>query len=116
MADGAHDIHQHLNLSGEPLIPDLKQTFELRQPIGLLEYQDLTLQGLAYEREYSDYWNSTADEDGEFCSLDRSACLTLSWLGQEVDAVIMPVAPHAAVIPGKYYHTGQSSPYEKNSS
>jgi len=22
-----------------------------------------------------------------------------------VDAVIMPVAPHAAVIPGKYYHT-----------
>ncbi|KAM6521671.1 hypothetical protein FSOLCH5_006427 [Fusarium solani] len=88
MADGAHDIHQHLNLSGEPLIPDLKQTFELRQPIGLLEYQDLTLQGLAYEREYSDYWNSTADADG-----------------QEIDAVIMPVAPHAAVIPGKYYHT-----------
>lgn len=92
MADGAHDIHQHLNMSGEPLIPDLKQAFQLRQPIGLLEYQDLTLQGLTYEREYSDYWNSTADADG-----------------QEVDAVIMPVAPHAAVIPGKYYHTGQSN-------
>ena len=29
--------------------------------------------------------------------------------GQVVDAVIMPVAPHAAVIPGKYYHTGMSS-------
>ena len=27
--------------------------------------------------------------------------------GQIVDAVIMPVAPHAAVIPGKYYHTGE---------
>jgi hypothetical protein len=27
--------------------------------------------------------------------------------GQIVDAVIMPVAPHAAVIPGKYYDTGQ---------
>ena len=26
--------------------------------------------------------------------------------GQVVDAVIMPVAPHAAVIPGKYYHVG----------
>jgi len=26
-------------------------------------------------------------------------------VGQIVDAVIMPVAPHAAVIPGKYYHT-----------
>lgn len=64
MADGAHDIHRHLDLSGEPLIPDLRQSFQLRPPIGLLEYQDLTLQGLAYEREYSDYWNSTADADG----------------------------------------------------
>jgi amidase len=25
-----------------------------------------------------------------------------------IDAVIMPVAPHAAVIPGKFFHTGQS--------
>ena len=32
---------------------------------------------------------------------------SLNWLsiGQIVDAVIMPVASHAAVIPGKYYHT-----------
>ncbi|RSM05039.1 hypothetical protein CEP52_006546 [Fusarium oligoseptatum] len=88
MADGAQDIHQQLSLSGEPLIPDLRRPFQLRPPMGLLEYQDLTLQGLAYEREYYTYWNSTADSDG-----------------QEVDAVIMPVAPHAAVIPGKYYHT-----------
>lgn len=28
-------------------------------------------------------------------------------LGQVVDAVIMPVAPHAAVIPWKYYHVGK---------
>ena len=27
--------------------------------------------------------------------------------GHAVDAVIMPVAPHAAVIPGKFYHTGE---------
>ncbi|KAI1762701.1 amidase signature domain-containing protein [Hypoxylon sp. FL1150] len=87
-ADGAHDIHAQLDLSGEPLISDLEETLALRPPIGLLEYQDLTLQGLEYEAKYSDYWNSTADEDGQI-----------------VDAVIMPVAPHAAVIPGKYYHT-----------
>ncbi|KAI0384934.1 amidase signature domain-containing protein [Hypomontagnella monticulosa] len=87
-ADGAHDIHDQLNLSGEPLIPDLEETFQLRDPMDLLEYQDLTLQGLEYEAAYSDYWNSTAEQDG-----------------QVVDAVIMPVAPHAAVIPGKYYHT-----------
>ena len=30
--------------------------------------------------------------------------------GQLVDAVIMPVAPHAAVIPGKYYFTGKNFP------
>ena len=30
--------------------------------------------------------------------------------GQLVDAVIMPVAPHAAVIPGKYYFTGKKFP------
>lgn len=87
-ADGAHDIHAQLDLSGEPLIPDLRDSFQLKPPMDLLEYQDNTLQGLAYEIEYSEYWNKTADEDGQI-----------------VDAVIMPVAPHAAVIPGKYYHT-----------
>ncbi|KAF9772265.1 hypothetical protein IL306_010047 [Fusarium sp. DS 682] len=63
-ADGAHDIHQNLDLSGEPLIPDLRSTFQLKAPQDLLQYQDLTLQGLDYERRYSDYWNSTADSDG----------------------------------------------------
>ncbi|CAG7555245.1 unnamed protein product [Fusarium equiseti] len=60
-ADGAHDIHSHLDRSGEPLIPDLN--FPLKDPIGLLKYQDLTLQGLEYEREYSDYWSSTEEHD-----------------------------------------------------
>ncbi|KAF4446798.1 putative general amidase [Fusarium austroafricanum] len=86
-ADGAHDIHQHLDRSGEPLIPDLKDGLKLKSPTQLLKYQYLTLQGLEYERQYSDYWNSTADSDG-----------------QVVDAILMPVAPHAAVIPGKFYH------------
>jgi amidase len=55
--------------------------------MSLLEYQKLTLEGLEYEAAYSDYWNSTAaDEDGQI-----------------VDAVIMPAAPHAAVIPEKYH-------------
>ncbi|KAI0541303.1 amidase signature domain-containing protein [Xylaria digitata] len=89
MADGAHDIHTQLELSDEPLIPDLKESFQLRDPMDLLQYQDLTIRGLEYESAYSDYWNSTAGDDGQI-----------------VDAVIMPVAPHAAVIPGKYYHTG----------
>ena len=88
-ADGGHDIHKQLRLSGEPLIPPLRETFRLRDPLSLIRYQELTVEGLEYERAYSDYWNSTGDEDGQL-----------------VDAVIMPVAPHAAVIPGKYFHTG----------
>ncbi|KAF8421819.1 amidase signature domain-containing protein [Tirmania nivea] len=88
LADGAHDVHTQLALSGEPLIPSLEKTFKLRDPINLLEYQKLTLEGRDYSAAYSDYWNSTDCDDGQI-----------------VDAVIMPVAPHAAVIPGKYYHT-----------
>lgn len=88
-ADGAHDIHAQLNLSGEPLIPELVKSFQLKDPMNLLQYQDLTLEGRDYSAAYSDYWNATADDKAY----------------QIVDAVIMPVAPHAAVIPGKYYHT-----------
>lgn len=88
LADGARDVHDHLLLSGEPLIADLQAYFNLRDPIPLLEYQALTVQGLVCEQAYSDYWNSMSGGDD----------------GQEVDAVIMPVAPHAAVIPGKYNH------------
>ncbi|KAL8879539.1 MAG: hypothetical protein Q9192_008213 [Flavoplaca navasiana] len=84
-ADGAHDVHQQLNLSGEPLIPQLRESFKLREPMPLLEYQDKTLQGKAYNEAYSDYWNTSSNDDA-------------------VDAILMPVAPHAAVIPGKYYH------------
>jgi amidase len=64
-ADGAHDIQAQLSLSGEPLIPDLAETFQLKDPYPLLKYQDLILEGLDYETKYSDYWNSTSSEDGE---------------------------------------------------
>ncbi|KAJ6036184.1 general amidase [Penicillium herquei] len=90
-ADSGHDINKQLALSGEPLIPQLRDSFTLHDPMSLLEYQALTTEGRDYEAAYSDYWNSTAADDGQI-----------------VDAVIMPVAPHAAVIPGKYYHTAYS--------
>jgi len=65
LADGATDVHDHLKLSGEPLIPELEPLLYKKPPIGVLEYQDLTLQGLQYEAAYSDYWNSTRDTDGK---------------------------------------------------
>ncbi|KAK3169594.1 hypothetical protein OEA41_008978 [Lepraria neglecta] len=63
-AEGAHDVYQQLDLSGEPLVPPLRKSFQLRDPTSLLEYQDLTIQRKVYNAAYSDYWNSTADDDG----------------------------------------------------
>ncbi|CAI4212091.1 unnamed protein product [Parascedosporium putredinis] len=88
-ADGAHDVQAHISRSGEPIIPNLKSRFGLREPMPLLQYQDLTMQGLDFENRYADYWNSTGTEDGH-----------------AVDAFIMAPAPHAAVIPGKYLTPG----------
>lgn len=65
LSDGLHDIHQQLERSGEPLVPSLAEELKLREPRPLLEVHDLTLKGLAYEIKYSDYWNSTGDDDGE---------------------------------------------------
>jgi len=55
-----------LSLSGEPLLPNLEKSFRLRDPINLLEYQELALKGRDYSAAYSDYWNSTDCDDGEF--------------------------------------------------
>jgi len=68
-ADGGYDMNQQLNLSGEPLIPDLKNDFTLKDPMSLLKYQQLTVEGRDYEASYSDYWNSTGKQDGESISV-----------------------------------------------
>ncbi|KAI1213560.1 amidase [Annulohypoxylon truncatum] len=87
-ADGAKSVHEDLKLSGEPLIPALDtRGMKLRPPMDVLKFQDLAARGLEFEAQYADYWNSTAKDDGQI-----------------VDAVVMPVAPHAANIPGKLYH------------
>lgn len=93
-ADGSHDIQKQLSLSGEPLIDDLQGFYTLKSPMSLLEYQARALQLRNYRQEYSDYWNSTGDKDGN-----------------TVDAVLMPAAPHAAVVPGKWVHLGMCSPF-----
>lgn len=47
-----------------------------------------------YQKEYMDYWNSTA---------------TLTGTGRPVDGLICPLAPHAAVIPTQYEHVGYTT-------
>ena len=87
-SDGGHDIHSHLQLSGEPLIPPLREIFKLKPPIDAIEIQKLSVEGRDACAAYADYWNSMAVDDG-----------------QDVDAFIMPVTPHAAVIPGRHLYT-----------
>jgi amidase len=89
VSDGLYDIHQQLATSGEPLIPQLAESFKQVSPQDLLDMHRLTLEGLAEEIKFNDYWNSTANDDG-----------------QVVDAVIMPCAPSASLVPGKYRHLG----------
>jgi amidase len=101
-AGGSEGVSKNLALSGEPLMPELKAMFRPLEPKPLPQYHQLTFDGIDYTVAYSDYWNSTADKDG---MLERRNS-RLTGIGQVVDAVIMPVAPHAAVLPERYVHGG----------
>lgn len=96
VSDGGYDIHKQLELSGEPLVPPLRNIFKLTPPLSAIELQELAIQGRDYCDAFSDYWNSTTSSS------------TTGEAGQAVDAFIMPVAPHAAVIPGRYVYYGYS--------
>jgi amidase len=92
-ADGGKDVLDCTQLSGEPVI-DLIKTFVPGTPgLDINSYWDLTLDRYAYQHEYMAYWNATA---------------TKTSTGQPIDGWIVPVAPHAAVMPGRYLHIGQS--------
>ncbi|OCL15205.1 amidase [Glonium stellatum] len=94
-ADGGADLWKQLGLLHEPLIHQLAELFGTGpvEPTPLLEYQANSLKRKDYSARYMEYWNSTAEKTGT---------------GRAVDAVILPVAPHAAVISGKFYHYGYS--------
>jgi len=87
-SDGGHDIYKQLELSGEPIIPPLRQLFEPAPPFSAVKVQELAIAARDSCDAYLEYWNTTKAD------------------GREVDAFIMPVAPHAAVIPGRQVYIG----------
>ena len=91
-AGGYNDTFSQLALSGEPPVPELVQGLgdKPKDPMPILDYFNLTLRLGEYRGRYADYWESTARQTEE---------------GRPVDAFIMPIAPHAAVIPGGNYLT-----------
>lgn len=65
-ADGGWDVFKNIDLSGEPLIEQLRNDFGSRpdQPMPLLEYQNRILELMNYRREYQDYWIATSNYSG----------------------------------------------------
>jgi len=92
-SDGGLDVWSQLNLSHEPLMPGLDDFLGTGPvaPESVLDYQANSLRRGNYLERYMRYWNSTK---------------LLTGTGRVVDAVLLPTAPHAAVIPGKFYHCG----------
>ncbi|KAH8698553.1 amidase signature domain-containing protein [Talaromyces proteolyticus] len=90
-ADGCPDVIKRLKLSGEPVIPELETELgdEPQPPISLPQLYEWMRRLKHYREDYHNYWMSTSEGDDD---------------ENPVDAVILPVAPHAAVIPGKWYH------------
>ncbi|EXJ87653.1 hypothetical protein A1O1_04577 [Capronia coronata CBS 617.96] len=79
-ADGGVDIHYNLGLAGEPPQDRVEGNYGIRAttPKPGNEVFDLVLRHKRYQKQYMDYWNSTAK-------------LTSS--GRPVDAILSPVSP-----------------------
>jgi amidase len=94
--DGGNDVHSSLGLSGEPIIAPVGAHFG-DKPIKEFTASEIAAVNVAkrqYQKEYMDYWNSTA---------------SLTGTGRPVDAVIAPVAVFAAARPDMYDYYGEST-------
>jgi len=96
--DGGTDVHAAFALSGEPMASQVASTYGTRQPeYTASEIAAVNVQKLEYQREYMEYWNSTA---------------TLTGTGRPVEAIIAPLAPFPAARPDMYDYYGEPS-YER---
>ncbi|KAI1455339.1 amidase [Annulohypoxylon moriforme] len=92
--DGCMDVWENLHLSGEPPVPEIEYLFPGGKPIPSISSRDHGYycdRMKKYRESYMDYWNSTSAETDN---------------GLPAEAVILPVTPHAAVLPGKSYYFG----------
>ncbi|KAJ5835694.1 Amidase [Penicillium robsamsonii] len=88
--DGGADIKYHFGLSGEPAAPQIFSTI-LGTEMTASQIAELNVRKRLYQKQYMDYWNSTAEVTGT---------------GRPVDGIFCPLAPHAAVIPNEYKSGG----------
>ncbi|KAI9793293.1 MAG: Acetamidase [Piccolia ochrophora] len=93
--DGGRDVHKDFALSGEPIAPQVSQTYG-QTPIEEATATDIAQVNVAkreWQKEYLEYWNGTSETSGT---------------GRPVDAVIAPLAPFAAARPKEYHYYGYS--------
>ena len=89
--DGCPDVLDAIKLSGEPIVPEIAHLFpggRLQPPMPLPEYEQVVSHMKEYREQYNDYWLSSADR---------------TRTGRAVEAIISPVSPYAAVLPGKFF-------------
>ncbi|KAL6408199.1 Acetamidase [Ilyonectria robusta] len=94
--DGGHDVHKAFSLSGEPISDQIARTYG-REPSAEKTASHIAATNVAkraYQKEYMEYWNSTS---------------RLTGTDEPVVALITPVAPFAAAIPGKYDYYGYTT-------
>lgn len=91
--DGGTDLNHHFGLSGEVQAP---QVIVAQGGTDMIASQiaALNVSKREYQKQYMDYWNSTAE---------------LTGTGRPVDGFICPLASHAAVIPTQYDHVGYTT-------
>ncbi|KAL8681956.1 MAG: hypothetical protein Q9186_001964 [Xanthomendoza sp. 1 TL-2023] len=96
--DKGADMRSAFELSGEPAAPQLGHTYDadskLEPPEDAIHIAGNNVAMREYQKEYMEYWNSTAE---------------LTGTGMPVDIVILPVAPFAAARPEGYLYYGYSS-------
>ncbi|CEO60746.1 hypothetical protein PMG11_05301 [Penicillium brasilianum] len=90
--DGGADLAHHFGLSGESKASQVIITD--KEPLSMTELAALNVAKREYQKQYMDYWNSTAEVTGT---------------GSPVDGLFCPLAPHAAVIPNEYHYVGYTS-------
>ncbi|RMZ92623.1 hypothetical protein DV736_g172, partial [Chaetothyriales sp. CBS 134916] len=94
--DGGADVHRAFGLSGEPLTPQIVMTYGEKAGEEATATQIATnnVDKREFQKEYLDYWNSTA---------------SLTGTGKPVDGVISPLAPYPAARPERYRYYGFSA-------
>ncbi|KAL3482483.1 Acetamidase [Aspergillus californicus] len=93
-ADGSKDVQTEINASGEPAIPNIKDLLNPSiKPASMNELWATHLEKWTYQMEYLDKWREVEDAMG----------------GIELDAIIAPISPSAAIRHNQFKYYGYAS-------